>query len=112
MNEQIPEIKIQNELSKNYLNEIIRKKKLYMVERTERIKKEELRLKELDQIIENARKANFYSRKSRPMFHSKDIVKHKEYTKVKEKDVQKENTFLQNGFFIFKRRILKNIYLN
>ena len=107
MNEQIPEIKIQNELSKNYLNEIIRKKKLYMVERTERIKKEELRLKELDQIIENARKANFYSRKSRPMFHSKDIVKHKEYTKVKEKDVQKENTFLQNGFFYIQKKDFK-----
>ena len=107
MNEQIPEIKIQNELSKNYLNEIIRKKKLYMVERTERIKKEELRLKELDQIIENARKANFYSRKSRLMFHSKDIVKHKEYTKVKEKDVQKENTFLQNGFFYIQKKDFK-----
>ena len=40
-NEQIQEIKIQNELSKNYINEIIRKKKQYMVERTERIKEEE-----------------------------------------------------------------------
>ena len=108
-NEQIQEIKIQNELSKNYINEIIRKKEQYMVERTERIKEEELRLKELDQVIENARKANFYSRESRLRFHSKDIVKHKEYTKVKEKDIQKENTFLRNGFFhIQKKDFLKD----
>ena len=102
-NEQISEIKIQNELSHNYINENIQKKRQYMVERTERIKKEELRLKELDQVIENARKANFYSRESRLMFHSKDIVKHKEYTKVKEKDVQRENTFLRNGFFYIQK---------
>ena len=72
MNEQIPEIKIQNELSRSYINEVIRKKKQYMVEREERIKGEELRLKELDQVIENAQKANFYIRESMPNVHSYD----------------------------------------
>ena len=99
-NEQVPEIKIQNELSRSYINEVIRKKKQDMVEREERIKEEELRLKELDQVIENAQKANFYIRESMPNVHSE--VEYKENKKVLEKEFQKENTFLQNGVFNIK----------
>ena len=55
-----PETKIQEALSRSYMNDILRKKEMHLLEREQRIQEEQMRLNEYNKAIEKEKEEELY----------------------------------------------------